>query len=47
MMQSSITLRSIPVVMFSSSKLDKHRADCLALGAREFITNASCTMLPS
>src|SRR3954452_1949738 len=37
-MQSDDSLRSIPVVIFSSSKLDADRAKCLALGAREFIT---------
>jgi len=36
-MQENEQLRDIPVVVFSSSKLDADRAKCLALGAREFI----------
>src|SRR4051794_23419206 len=34
-------LQDIPVVVFSSSKLDADRAKCLALGAREFIAKPS------
>jgi CheY-like chemotaxis protein len=37
-MQASDELREIPVVVFSSSKLEAERAKCLALGAKDFIT---------
>jgi CheY-like chemotaxis protein len=40
-MQASDSLRSIPVVVFTSSALDKDRAQCLALGAQDFITKPS------
>jgi CheY-like chemotaxis protein len=36
-MQANESFRDIPVVVFSSSKLDADRAKCLALGASEFI----------
>jgi CheY-like chemotaxis protein len=36
--QSDKLLWDIPVVMFSTSRLDSDRARCLALGARQFIT---------
>jgi CheY-like chemotaxis protein len=36
-MRAHELLQGIPVVVFSSSKLDADRAKCLALGAREFI----------
>lgn len=31
-------LKDIPVVVFTCSRLGEHRAECLALGAREFIS---------
>ena len=34
-------LQDVPVVVFSSSRLDADRAKCLALGAREFIAKPS------
>jgi CheY-like chemotaxis protein len=40
-MQADDFLRGIPVVVFSSSKLDADCAKCLALGARQFITKPS------
>jgi CheY-like chemotaxis protein len=30
-------LRSVPVIVFSSSSLESHRAQCLALGAKDYI----------
>lgn len=36
--QSDESIRDIPVVMFSTSRLDSDRARCLVLGARQFIT---------
>src|SRR6476646_10266805 len=36
--QADESLRDIPVVMCSSSRLDGDRAKCLALGAKQFIT---------
>ncbi len=36
--QAEESLRDLPVVMFSSSRLDADRAKCLALGAKQFIT---------
>jgi CheY-like chemotaxis protein len=40
-MQTNESVRDIPVVIFSSSKLDADRAKCLALGASEFIIKPS------
>lgn len=40
-MQTSDVLRSIPAVVFSSSKAHADRTRCLALGAKEFITKPS------
>lgn len=40
-MQRSDVLRDIPVVVFSSSKVEADRTMCLALGARDFITKPS------
>ena len=37
-MKADPSLSDIPAVVFSSSRLDKDRARCLALGARSFIT---------
>jgi two-component system response regulator len=37
-LQSSDMLRDIPVVVFSSSKVEADRTRCLALGAKDFIT---------
>lgn len=34
-------LRDIPVIIFSSSRLDHDKARCLALGARSFVTKPS------
>jgi len=34
-------LASIPAVVFSSSDLDRDKAKCLALGARDFVTKPS------
>ena len=36
--QADESIRDIPVVMLSTSRLDSDRARCLALGARQFIT---------
>src|SRR6476661_9555680 len=36
--QADESIRDIPVVIFSSSRLEADRARCLALGARQFIT---------
>jgi CheY-like chemotaxis protein len=40
-LQTDIALRTIPVVVISSSCLDSDRAKCLALGAKRFITKNS------
>jgi CheY-like chemotaxis protein len=40
-MKNDESLRDIPTVIFTSSHLDKDRARCLALGAREFISKPS------
>lgn len=37
-MERSDVLRNIPVVVFSSSRVETDRAKCLALGAKDFIT---------
>jgi len=37
-MQRSHGLRDIPVVVFSSSKMEADRTTCLTLGAKDFIT---------
>ena len=40
-MQHDQELKEIPAVVFSSSRLDSDRANCLALGARHFIAKPS------
>lgn len=40
-MQGSDVLHDIPVVVFSSSKVEADRTKCLALGAKEYITKPS------
>jgi CheY-like chemotaxis protein len=40
-MRAHSLLQDVPVVVFSSSRLDADRAKCLALGAREFIAKPS------
>ena len=40
-LQADIALRTIPVVVVSSSRLDSDRTKCLALGAKHFITKNS------
>lgn len=40
-MKDDAELSDIPVVVFSSSRLDSDKARCLALGARSFVTKPS------
>ena len=40
-MAASESLRSIPVVVFTSSSLRAEKARCMALGAQEFLTKPS------
>jgi CheY-like chemotaxis protein len=40
-MQKDERLRDIPAVVFTSSQMDRDRAGCLALGARDFISKPS------
>jgi CheY-like chemotaxis protein len=37
-MREDDSLKSIPAVVFTSSDLNKDRAECLALGARDFLS---------
>lgn len=40
-MRNDESLRDIPAVVFTSSRMDQDRAKCLTLGAREFISKPS------
>ncbi len=40
-MQKDELLKSIPAVVFTSSQMDRDRAQCLALGAKDFISKPS------
>jgi CheY-like chemotaxis protein len=40
-MQEDSFLKTIPVVVFTSSRIDRDRARCLALGARDFLSKPS------